>query len=204
MLRLILSIVAAAIFWFVMFSPWTSPYINFWYMMLLATGVLSLLSALFGKDWKQQFSFSIKDVALGFGSAVVLWGVFYVGNELSTLLFDFTKTQVDNVHAMKDGESPWFLALALLFWIGPAEEIFWRGYVQRTIEGTQGRWKAFVITTLIYAFVHIWAFNFMLFMAALFCGAFWGLMYARNKNMLPIIISHAVWDVAIFIVFPIS
>ena len=204
MLRLIISIFVASLFWFVMFSPWTSPHVNFWYMMLGATGILTALSFWFGKDWKKQFSFTFKDVALGLLTAVFLYGVFYIGNELSTLLFDFSRPQVDSVYSMRDGESKLFLGLALLFWIGPAEEIFWRGYIQREVESKKGTWKAFIITTLIYAFVHIWAFNFMLFMAALICGAFWGLMYTQKKNLLPLVISHAVWYFAIFILFPIK
>lgn len=205
MVRLIVSIIVASVFWFLMFSPWTSPSFNFWKTMLVATGVLTALSIWFGKDWKNQFQFTFKDVFLGLLSAVFLYGVFYIGNEVSTLLFDFSRPQVDNIYGMKDGENPLFLALALLLWIGPAEEIFWRGYVQRDIEGrTNNKWKAFFITTVIYAFVHIWAFNFMLFMAALVCGAFWGLMYTQKKNLLPLVISHAVWDVAVFILFPIK
>lgn len=199
------AIIVAAIFWFVMFSQWTSPHINFWYVMLGAAGILTVLSLIFGKDWKLQFSFNIKDVALGIGSAVVLWGVFYLGNEISGMLFDFAHPQVSDVYAMKEGQNKLFLALALLFWIGPAEEIFWRGYVQRTLsESKLGNMKAYIITTLIYAFVHIWAFNFMLFMAALICGAFWGFIYMKNRNLFTVLISHAIWDVAVFILFPIS
>ena len=205
MKKLIGAIVVAAIFWFIMFSPWTSIHINFWYVMLIAAGVLTTLSFIFGKEWKSQISFNFKDVAIGIGSAVLLWGVFYLGNEISGLLFDFARPQVDTVYAMKDGESKLFLSLALLLWIGPAEEIFWRGYVQKTLSNSKyGEIKAFVITTLIYAFVHIWAFNFMLFMAALFCGIFWGFIYMKNKNLLTVLISHAIWDVAVFILFPIS
>ncbi len=201
------AIIVAAIFWFVMFSQWTSPHINFWYVMLVAAGTLTALSLIFGKDWKLQFSFNIKDVALGVGSAVVLWGVFYLGNEISGMLFDFAHPQVSDVYAMKEGQNKLFLALALLFWIGPAEEIFWRGYVQRTLSDSKlGSMRAYIITTLIYAAVHIWAFNFMLFMAALVCGAFWGFIYMKmkNRNLLTVLISHAIWDVAVFILFPIS
>lgn len=204
MLRLILSILVASAFWFVMFSPWTSGYINFWYAMIAATTTLTGLSLWFGKDWKKQFSFNLKDIAIGVVSAVFLYGVFYVGNEISNLLFDFSRSQVNDVYAMKDGQNKVFLGLALFLWIGPAEEIFWRGYIQRTLETKNGKIKAFIITTLIYAFVHIWAFNFMLFMAALFCGIFWGLIYTRNKNLLTVLVSHAIWDAAVFILFPIS
>lgn len=199
-----IAITVAAVFWFIMFSPWTAPHINFWYVMMAAAGTLTGLSLLFGKDWKTTISFDLKDIALGVGSAAALWGVFYFGNEISNLLFDFARPQVDSVYAMKDGENPICLALALLFWIGPAEEIFWRGYVQRKLEDTKlGKWGALIVATLIYALVHIWAFNFMLLMAALVCGVFWGLMYTLNRNLTTVVISHAIWDVAVFILFPI-
>ena len=205
MKKLIIAIIVAAIFWFVMFSPWTGPYINFWIVMSIAAGTLITLSFLFRKDWKAKFSFNLMDVALGIGSAVVLWGIFYVGNEISGMLFDFSRPQVNDVYAMKEGQNQILLAIALLFWIGPAEEIFWRGYVQRTLsESKIGEVKAFIFTTLIYAVVHIWAFNFMLFMAALVCGAFWGFIYMKNRNLITVLISHAIWDVAVFILFPIS
>ena len=204
MKKLIIAISVAIVFWFVMFSPWTAPYVNFWYTMMLAAGTLTGLSLWFGKDWRSAISFNIKDVLLGLLSAAVLWGVFYFGDAISKLIFDFARPQVDTIYSMRDGESQIFLALSLLFWIGPAEEIFWRGYIQRKLEETKyGRWGAFIITTIIYALVHIWAFNFMLFMAAFICGAFWGLMYMYNRNLLTVLISHAVWDVAVFILFPI-
>lgn len=205
MLKQIVAIAIASVFWFVMFSPWTSsPHINFWYVMLLATGTLTTLSFVFYKELKQQINFNLKDVAIGLASAVLLWVVFYVGNAVSTWMFDFAHPQINSIYDMKGDSDKLFVGLALLFWIGPAEEFFWRGYIQRSMEDKQGRWKAFIITTLIYAFVHIWAFNFMLFMAALICGAFWGLIYMKNRNLLTVLISHAIWDVAIFILFPIS
>ena len=151
----------------------------------------------------KQFKFTWRDVGIGLLSAVVLWFVFYIGDFLSDLLFNFARPQVDSIYAMKDGNSKWLLAFLLLFLIGPAEEIFWRGYVQRSLIGRLGEWGAFGVTTFVYALVHVWSFNFMLIMAALICGAFWGLMYRYNKNLVPLVISHAVWDVAVFILFPI-
>ncbi|MGB4415561.1 MAG: CPBP family glutamic-type intramembrane protease [Paludibacter sp.] len=35
------------------------------------------------------------------------------------------------------------------------------------------------------------------------CGIFWGLLYKYNKNLVTLIISHAVWDVSVLILFPI-
>ena len=105
---------------------------------------------------------------------------------------------------MKEGESPWLLTALMLLLIGPAEEIYWRGYVQQKFSE---RWNAnlgFVVTTLIYALVHAGSFNFMLTMSALVAGMAWGLLYRFFPERFgAIILSHALWDVAVFIWFPI-
>lgn len=203
MKRIIFAVIVAAVFWFVMFSPWTRDYVNFWVTMACAGITLILMSVFWGKDFINQFSFSVKDVLIGVSSAVVLYGVFYLGDYFSKLLFDFAKDQVANIYLLKEGENEWCLGLLLILLVGPAEEIFWRGYVQRTLESICGAWVALVVTGLIYTLVHIWSFNFMLIMSALVCGAFWGLLYKYNKNLVTLIISHALWDVSVFVLFPI-
>ncbi|MDD4427433.1 MAG: type II CAAX endopeptidase family protein [Paludibacter sp.] len=203
--RLLLAILLAAGLWFFMFSPWTADVMNFWLTMSISGALLIWISMVSTKDFWKQFRVTSKDVALGLLSAVALYGVFYLGNYLSTAWFDFAKPQIGNIYSMKDGSNPYIIGLLLLVIIGPAEEIFWRGFIQRAVGVKYGDWTAFIVTTLIYALVHIWSFNFMLIMAALVCGAFWGLMFMYNKkNLIALVISHAVWDVAVFILFPIG
>ena len=55
---------------------------------------------------------------------------------------------------MKEGSSPVAIAL-LLFLIGPAEEYFWRGYVQKTLSGIKGKTAAMFITAAVYALVFV-------------------------------------------------
>jgi len=203
MKKVIIPVIVAIVFWFVMFSPWTKDYVNFWVTMGFAGATLTLMSAFLGENFKKQFSFSVKDLLIGLGSAVVLYVVFYLGDFFSSLLFDFAKEQVGNIYQLKEGENPLFLSLLLVLLVGPAEEIFWRGYIQRTLGAKYGEWIAFIVTTLVYTLVHIWSFNFMLIMAAMVCGIFWGLLYKYNKNLVTLIISHAVWDVSVLILFPI-
>ena len=203
MKKLIIPVLIAAFLWFLMFSPWTKDYFNFWIAMAISATILITISLTQRKSILNQFNFNWKAIAFGLLSAVVLWMVFYLGDFFSKMLFDFARPQVDSIYAMKEGQNKILLILGLLFIIGPAEEIFWRGYVQDRLIGKYGEWTAFIITTLIYALVHIWSFNFMLVMAALICGIFWGLMYRYSKNLVPLVISHAVWDVAVFILFPI-
>lgn len=203
MKKAIIPIIVVACLWFLMFSPWTKELFNFWITMTFAAIILISTSIILRKDILKQFKFSWKSIVLGLLAAAVLWIVFYIGDAVSKMLFDFARPQVDSIYAMKDGQNKLLVALGLLFIIGPSEEFFWRGFVQHSLIDTFGEWKAFIITTLIYALVHIWSFNFMLIMAALVCGIFWGLMYRYNKNMVPLIISHAVFDTVVFIILPI-
>lgn len=204
MKRVGLSILVAALLWFFMFSPWTAHWMNFWIAMSISAAILIVISRFSTADFFSQFKVDVEGVLIGIGSAAVLYGVFYIGNYLSTAWFDFAKPQIGSIYGMKEGSSPYMIVVLLLILIGPAEEIFWRGMVQRNLESKFGEWSAFAITTLIYALVHIWSFNFMLIMAALVCGIFWGLMFKfYKKSLVPLIISHAVWDVAVFVLFPI-
>lgn len=204
MKKLIFTLVLAAVLWTVMFSPLTAPYVNFWWMMTASALTLSVLSTCFNPGWWREVKWSASNLLLGVAIAAALWGVFWTGDKVSSWLFDFARPQVNLIYGMKEGESPWLLSILMLFLIGPAEEIFWRGYVQRTLSL---RWNAnvgYVVATLLYALVHAGSCNFMLLMAALVAGVVWGGLYRLfPERMAAIIVSHAVWDVAVFIWFPI-
>ena len=197
------AILVAAFLWFLMFSIWTKHLFNFWIGIAISASILMVVAIILRKEILKQFQWTWKAIGFGLLAAVALWMIFYVGEYLSGLLFGFAREQVDNIYALKEGQSKLWIALGLIFIMGPAEEIFWRGFVQQNFINKYGEWKGFVFATLIYALVHIWSFNFMLVMAALVCGIFWGLMYRYNKNLVPLVISHAVWDVAVFILLPI-
>lgn len=205
MKKLVISIIVAFLLWTIMFSPWTNEYVHFWTTMSVSAVLLIFLSFIFyGKEIRKSIWWSWKDVGIGVLSAAVLWGIFWLGNYFSTLLFPFAEAQIGGIYNMKFGENYWIVGLLLLFVIGPAEEIFWRGYVQQRLNQKYSVILSTVVATAVYTLVHIASFNFMLIMAAMVCGAFWGLMYSWKKNLLPLIISHALWDVAVFILFPIA
>ncbi|MDR2906796.1 MAG: CPBP family intramembrane metalloprotease [Bacteroidales bacterium] len=193
-------IIVAAALWAFMFSSKTADIVPFWYAMLGATGILILLSFRHIK-WEKPLP---KDVCLGIVSAIVLWGIFWVGNYFSTRWFGFAAQNIQSIYNIKSDFNPLFLSLILLFWIGPAEEIFWRGFLQRQWSEKLGANLGFVLTAVLYAGVHIVSLNFMLVMAALVCGIFWGLIYKYTNRLWPVIISHALWDCAVFLWFPIS
>lgn len=204
--KILLPIAIAALLWAVMFSPWTAPHVNFWLTMSLAGVVLTTLSLALSPDLLGvlKSTFSPKHILFGVALAALLWCVFWVGDKVACWMFPFAEGEIGSIYSMKDGTSPWLIGPLLLLVIGPAEEIFWRGFVQRQFSLKMNPTWAFVLTTAIYALVHIWAGNFMLVVAAAVVGGVWGLLYRLwPKGLWTLIISHAVWDVVVFLVLPI-
>jgi len=199
--KVYLSLLVAALLWFVMFAPVVTLPVSFWWAMTFSALILLALSFCFGG--RPPLRISLGEVAMGVVIAVALWGVFWLGDKVSQWLFSFARPQVDLIYGMKDGQSMTWVSLALLFLIGPAEELFWRGYVQRTFAKVYSPDVAFIVTTAAYTLVHLPSMNFMLIMAALVCGVAWGGLYRLfPQRLTAIVISHALWDAAAFVWFP--
>ncbi|MBO4671691.1 MAG: CPBP family intramembrane metalloprotease [Bacteroidales bacterium] len=192
-----------------MFSPWTKGLTNFWLTMSGAAVVLTLLALAFLPERSFKIERPLLQLAGGIALAFALWGIFWIGDKASAWLFDFARPEVDSIYSMKSGLPVPAIAALLLLVIGPAEEFFWRGYVQRTFAGLFAGRKypadlAFLATALIYALVHIWSLNFMLIMAALVAGCVWGFIYRLCPKALPaLVLSHALWDALVFVLLPI-
>ena len=202
--RLLTPIVVAAGLWFYMFSPWTAGLTNFWYTMTASALILIFMACWMGERKGLHGGKPLRFLLLGIALAAALWGVFWVGDKLSSLMFGFARGQVDSIYGMKTGIQPWIIALLLLFIIGPAEELFWRGFVQQQLSLHWGENWGFVVATAIYTLIHLWSFNFMLIMAAMVCGIVWGGLYRLQPKWLSaLVVSHAVWDACVFVVFPI-
>lgn len=203
-LSLLFPIAVAALLWFLMFNPWLAMPLDFWTMMTLSGCILISMTLLIDRSWIKDVKFSWSGLFMGLALALFLWGVFWVGDKVATWMFPFARPQVDTIYSMKESQQGWVIALLLLFIIGPAEEIFWHGFVQRKASAMWTANVGFIATLLVYGLVHLWKFNFMLIMAAFVCGLVWGLVYRLwPKQLFALIVSHAVWDALVFVVWPI-
>lgn len=200
----VFTVLWAFALWMMMFSPFTAPYFNFWLMMTIAALSLSTCATIFMPKWWRQLNFSLSNILLGILIAAILWAFFWIGDKIASFLFSTARPEINAIYGIKEGVSSAILSLLLLFVIGPAEEIFWRGFVQERLSMRWGRNRGFFIATALYTSVHLASCNFMLIMAALVAGAFWGLVYRFfPQRFTAIILSHALWDAAVFVWFPI-
>jgi uncharacterized protein len=202
---LLIWIGVAALLWGMMFSPWTAHLLNFWVGMSVSAAVLIAAALkniriartpLWG--WKSEYLF------VGIVSAAILYGVFWAGKIATAAVFPQSPAQVSAVYSTASQAPAWLIAGLLLFLIGPAEEIFWRGFVQERCVSYLRPAAGFCVAVAVYTLVHVWSFNPMLLVAVMVCGICWGWMYMRYRSLWPGIISHGFWDVLVFVFFPLG
>ena len=205
-----IALTCAAALWFMMFANFTeltSTIHNsfFWYAMVASTVALATFTLHQRKgSLGSLFSFSPKLILIGLAHAVLLYGFSRLGIYIMTSIFDWSAPQIQAAYQTRYQLSPNVIAPLLFFIIAPCEEIFWRGYMQNSFSERFGKMKGLVITSILYSLIHVWSGNIMLVIAALVLGIHWGLLYKKFNSLVPGVISHAVWDTLIFVIFPVQ
>jgi len=176
--------------------------VNFWLGMSIAATTLAFISV-WDAGWPiAQKDLSWKNFFIGVAAAAFLYGVFALGNMAARHLFSFAPGELSGIYHIRTQGELWAITAVLLFVTSPAEEIFWRGYIQRWSQNRFGAFFGWIVAGLIYAGVHIASGNIMLTLAALVAGLFWGLLYWATRNLFICIVSHALWTVTCFVVWP--
>jgi membrane protease YdiL (CAAX protease family) len=208
MSRVCLSILLAFALWAVMFV--LRP-LNFWLMLSISTSLLGGIALTHVRPLLRREELSLKNVILGFVTAGLLYGIFWLGNQLlvlvSTLfpsLLPDRSGNISSVYANLGSLPPALVGTLLFFPVGFGEEIFWRGFVQRRFADSWNPAAGFILALLLYTGVHLPTGNPVLILAAFTCGAFWGGLYWLTGSILPVLISHMLWDPAIFVIWPIK
>ena len=143
-----------------------------------------------------------KDVPVGLGAAAALYGIFQVGDRMARRILPRGGDQIAEMYALRDLRPTAELAARLGLVIGPAEELFWRGFLQRRFADEIGPWPGAVLASAAYAGAHVAARNFTLFGAAGVAGAFWSALAAAGVPLGALIVSHIAWDLWIFLIAP--
>ena len=177
------------------------PKKKFWDRMTgtgLSLGSLSLAT----QPELRKTSIGVKEVFGGLVSAAGLYGIFHIGDRVSRLIIPNGGQQIDDIYKLKRIRPREELMTRLTTVIGPAEEFFWRGFLQDGLMDQFGKFWGWFIGTAAYGGAHIVSGNFTLVGAATVAGAYWGGLYALGVPLGALIISHIVWDNLIFLIAP--
>jgi len=192
-LTVVVGLVVAAVAWGVLFGLGREAFWTRAAVAGLAIGAYAVIAqrATIGDLLRP----TVADVAIGVGSAVVLYGVFWAGQCILRRWLPTTAAQVDALYQVRSIPTSERLPIpAVLLLVGPCEELFWRGLIQAR--------AGFVFALAGYAAVHLWERKAVLVLAAVVGGAFWGALFAWRGTLVAPIVSHALWDLAVVMWFP--
>jgi membrane protease YdiL (CAAX protease family) len=169
------------------------PRARFWERMTLTGFVLGSM-ALANDAALRRLKFRERDVALGLLSAAGLYAIFQAGDRMARAVMPKGSQEIGDIYALRSLRPASEIATRLAAIIGPAEELFWRGFVQRRI-GAAG-------AAATYGGAHLVTGNATLIGAATVAGMYWGLLRALGMSMPALITSHVAWDIWIFLLAP--
>ncbi len=183
--------------------------LDFWWGMSFSVAALVMLSFLTDRSQRTSLLEDLKEglarkIGWGIVSALVLYGVFWAGNAASRAVLASAAKDIGAVYGFKQDASVFRIGLLIIFIIGPGEEIFWRGFLQRRFAKRLGLPAGWLLASGFYAAVHAGSGNLMLVLSALVCGLYWGTLYTRFRSTVLVAISHTIWDILIFILFPLG
>jgi len=186
------------ILWYVTFR---SPFFGFWATLGTSSAVLLLVCA--PRLTRMGFRLTVWSLAVGVVSAVALYLFFWSGYQVAKNIPGFVQT-LSSVYGLRGATSTQEISALLLFPIGPAEELYWRGLIQRSLSERLSQARGLLATSTLYTLIHLPTLNPSLLLVALVGGLVWGTIYNRYRSVLPVVLSHVIFDEMIFVFFVIS
>ena len=147
------------------------PRDQFWDRMTTTGAVLGTI-AIAGDRSLQRPRLRPRDVALGLGIAAGLYGIFQVGDRMARKVLPSGDEDIRDIYELRSLRPKDEIALRLAAVVGPAEELFWRGLLQRSIARRWGGPPAAVAATVAYGGAHLVTGNLALIGAATVAGLY--------------------------------
>jgi membrane protease YdiL (CAAX protease family) len=196
--RALLGLGLAAALWTFVFR---SKRGNFWGRMALGAGTLGAYALRSRPELKEQRPGS-RDVLAGAASAAGLYVIFQIGDRMARRIMPAGAEDIAEIYALRTQAPRPVITALLVTVIGPSEELFWRGLVEEAFIRRFGRFPGAAAAAAAYGGIHFITGNMTLTGAAGVAGAYWGAEYALRPRLGPLLVSHVLWDVWIFLLQP--
>lgn len=173
----------------------------FWYVF--TASMLFLMSySILHEEIEDQAS-ALTYFSIGVISGAVLFAIFFLGSFLLDFFHIPLSKEINFLYKQMAPKELWHYIVLILILI-PGEEIFWRGFVQKRINNTTSTTNSVLIAAFMYASVLFYSGTIILPIAAFVSGIFWGYLYAWKKSLPLAIVSHLVFDLFLFFIYPLN
>jgi uncharacterized protein len=146
---------------------------------------------------------TLRLVLVGVAAGAAMAAVTYVVYPALARVLPFVPADMALLYSAFRAPSPAIAAIALAPLI-LGEELVWRGLVQGAIVRRLGSWPGVTLAAAVYALALAPLGVPALIMGALLCGIAWGALRVASGSLVPPLVAHLVWDVAVLIWRPLE
>ena len=169
----------------------------FWYLYS-GTALVMIAVSTIQTDYDEHIK-NKPSILLGLLSGILLYSLFFAGYLIFSWLPGDAEDTVAKLFNQLKPDNLWKL-IVLIIIIIPAEEIFWRGFVQQRLNQYFSSSVSILLSSLLAGSVFYYSGEWVWMLAAFVGAVFWGILYAWKKNILIVILSHLVFDLLFFYV----
>ena len=162
--------------------------------------------ALASGGYRKLFAPTTRTIAAGLVSAGLLYLLFFVGNQAIAALTPLgigTSAENSIYTLIASPGNPLSLQVVVLAFDSLGFESYFRGTLQTRVGPRLGVGAPFVVAAA-DALVHVACLNPLWVITTFIADSVWGLTYYKTRDLTASMTSHFLWDLAIFVIFPIG
>ena len=173
----------------------------------LSTGVAAALSLLLawlcaGRRLCPLLAPDTRQVLLGVAGGLLMIAVTHAVYAVATRLLPAIVAETKALYALLDQPPGPIWALPVLVLVVFAEEVVWRGLLHDGLQRAMNRPRSVLLGAALYALPQLVGQSVLLPVVALGCGMIWGYQRTRSVSLVPVFLTHLVWDLGVFFLLP--
>lgn len=177
---------------------------EFWIAMASGVLVLAMLAVVIRGKALYAGPADAADVAIGVASFGGLYAAFWIGDKLIRFVRPASGGEISAIYELRSQAPLALIAVLLVFIVGPGEELYWRGLVNWALSQQVGEGTAVLLGTALYGAVHLVTQNPSIILAAVVAGFVWSMIFAVRRRLFPVIVSHVLFDLFLFVLAPVG
>jgi membrane protease YdiL (CAAX protease family) len=139
-------------------------------------------------------------VAAGVAMAAATWLLYPISIELVPSI----ALEVPKLYELLRQPPGPVLAFPVLVLVVTAEELVWRGLAIDVFSRHANAAGAVLLAALLYTLPQVAFRSPLLVVVAFACGAVWGLLRVRTNGLIAPLLAHLIWDLLVFVLFPVA
>jgi membrane protease YdiL (CAAX protease family) len=179
--------------------------VNVWLGTGLAGGFSILLmqrlsQATLTEHWDTSSRSVVTGLVVGIAMAAATWLLYPISIELVPSI----GVEVPKLYALLRQPPGPVWAFPALVLVVTAEELVWRGLGIDVFSRHTSASTAVLLSAVLYTLPQVAFRSPLLVVVAFLCGVVWGALRVRSKGLTAALLAHLVWDLLVFVLFPVA